>query len=43
MVKDKAPQLDPVPTLADIRDIAADTANIETVLPTPKWRQKSVG
>jgi hypothetical protein len=43
MARGKAPLLDPVPTLAEIREIAADTANIKTVLPTPTRKAKKRG
>jgi hypothetical protein len=43
MVKDEAPRLDPVPTLADIRAIAAITENIQTFLPTPAKKAKTRG
>jgi hypothetical protein len=43
MARHKVAKLDPVPTLADIRAIAADTANIKTFLPTPRKKAKRRG
>ena len=40
---DDAQRLDPAPTLADIRAIAADTANIDTFLPGPAKKAKRRG